>query len=105
MVEWIPGTCQDDSYFKVGDDYLYQSCDRVLIDTPNYLEDQIEAFCDVTSLFDDSFKATAWDPESERCYVYDDADDIFPSSFRDSKIVAAGNVDYTIKFDSNPCSN
>lgn len=104
LVDWIPGTCQDDSYFKLGDDYLYQSCDRQLIPTENYLEDYIEAFCDATSIFDGSFKATAWEASTSRCYVYTDADDITPSSFPGSNIMAAGDVDYTIKFDSNPCA-
>lgn len=104
LVDWIPGTCQDDSYFKLGDEYLYQSCNRKLIETDNYLEDYIEAFCDATSVFDGSFRATAWEPSTSRCYVYTDADDIKPSSFPDSTILAAGNVDYTVKFDSDPCA-
>lgn len=104
LVEWNPEQCQDDSYFKLGDEYLYQSCGRTLVETDSYLEDWIEIFCGATTIFDPSYKATAWDPATNRCYVYTEDDALTPSSFPDSKIFAAGNADYTIKFDTNPCA-
>ena len=53
--------------------------------------------------FDDSYRATAWDPSTSRCYVYGVDDAVVPSSFANSPIVGNGTVDYTVKFDTNPC--